>query len=1056
MKINVGFSKLKTIFHVSDIHVRLLQRHKEYQVVFEKLYKEIKKQNTGNSIIYVGGDIVHAKLDMSPELIDLTSNFFRRLADIAPTIIITGNHDCNLNNLSRLDALQPIINNLDLPNIHYLKDTGVYYLADVTISVMSVFDEHHPERYHLAKDIEGDTKIALFHGTVDNSTTDFGFRLPSDVKVKIFDGYDLALLGDIHKRQFMNKEHTIAYCGSLIQQNHGETLEHGFLSWDIPSRKATFNSIENEYGYYTLDVKNGVVPKVDDVPKKARLRVRVSDTSPSQVKRMIATIYQRYNIKEIIINRIDALSQQKTGDRLNKIDIGDVGDVNFQNELIEDYLKRNFVIDDEILERVRRINDDINDSLPPEDISRNVNWKLKKFEFDNMFSYGDGNIVDFTALNGVAGLFAPNASGKSALLDALTFCLFDTSSRAGYGRDILNNKKTWFKCRLNFEVNGTDYIIERRGKLKKNGHVKVDVDFWIIDDSDDMVSMNGDQRRTTNTNIRRIIGTYDDFILTALSLQTQGTVFIDKTQKERKEIMAQFMDINIFDKLYTLASEQIHDVASLLRSFKKEDYGTDLGLTQKLLKFDEEKYSDLREKRDSVVVKQKKENAYMLLLSKQMKPIDKSIVDIDSLEDGEKDTITKMDEYDENIDGIEEITVLNKGKFLKLDNQIQEILNGIDESKLNDDYKTLFHLEHEGEQITNKLELMKRDVKFKLEKVERLKKHEYDPNCKYCVKNPFVIDAEKTKEELSNDRKNVDGLFVTLKEIKDKMDKLVDVKDKKETYDKFKLKLDDLKNNQQNLNKEKIAIVAQKSSLQTHLESIEDKIIRYYDNEEIIKVNKEIEDKINKSQDTLSIINDTLDITNTDLSTLFAKISVHKNKIESITKQINKVQELEDQNVAYEYYLNAVQRDGVPYELISKVLPTIETEINDILTQIVDFNIILQMDGKNINTRIIYDEDNHWPLELSSGMERFVSALAIRVALIGVSNLPRPDFLAIDEGFGVLDSENLNSLAMLFDYLKTQFKFLMIISHIDAMKDLMDTLIEIKKTDGYSNVKYLA
>ena len=114
------------------------------------------------------------------------------------------------------------------------------------------------------------------------------------------------------------------------------------------------------------------------------------------------------------------------------------------------------------------------------------------------------------------------------------------------------------------------------------------------------------------------------------------------------------------------------------------------------------------------------------------------------------------------------------------------------------------------------------------------------------------------------------------------------------------------------------------------------------------------------------------------------------------------------------------------------------------------------MDGKNINTRIIYDEDNHWPLELSSGMERFVSALAIRVALIGVSNLPRPDFLAIDEGFGVLDSENLNSLAMLFDYLKTQFKFLMIISHIDAMKDLMDTLIEIKKTDGYSNVKYLA
>ena len=42
-------------------------------------------------------------------------------------------------------------------------------------------------------------------------------------------GYDPVLLGDIHKRQFMNKAKTIAYCGSLVQQNHGEELGHGYL-----------------------------------------------------------------------------------------------------------------------------------------------------------------------------------------------------------------------------------------------------------------------------------------------------------------------------------------------------------------------------------------------------------------------------------------------------------------------------------------------------------------------------------------------------------------------------------------------------------------------------------------------------------------------------------------------------------------------------------------------------------------------------------------------------------------------------------------------------------
>ena len=61
----------------------------------------------------------------------------------------------------------------------------------------------------------------------------------------------------------------------------------------------------------------------------------------------------------------------------------------------------------------------------------------------------------------------------------------------------------------------------------------------------------------------------------------------------------------------------------------------------------------------------------------------------------------------------------------------------------------------------------------------------------------------------------------------------------------------------------------------------------------------------------------------------------------------------------------------------------------------------------------------------------------------------------IDEGFGTLDSENLQSLFMLFTYLKTQFDFVMIISHIDSIgRDVVDGLVEIKKDNGFSNVKY--
>ena len=120
--------------------------------------------------------------------------------------------------------------------------------------------------------------------------------------------------------------------------------------------------------------------------------------------------------------------------------------------------------------------------------------------------------------------------------------------------------------------------------------------------------------------------------------------------------------------------------------------------------------------------------------------------------------------------------------------------------------------------------------------------------------------------------------------------------------------------------------------------------------------------------------------------------------------------------------MDAVKRDGVPYELISKALPMIEGEVNNILSQIVDFQIIFEMDGKNINNYLVYDDDNVWPLELSSGMERFISSLAIRVGLINVSNLPCSNFLAIDEGFGTMDSDNINSVYQLFQYLKSDRK----------------------------------
>ena len=153
-KVKVPFRKLKHIHHISDIQIRNLKRHKEYNEVFERTYEEIRK-NKDNSVVYIGGDIAHSKTDMSPELIQMLSDLFVNLADICPTILIAGNHDCNLNNRSRLDVLTPIVENLNHPNLHYLKDTGVYKCADVSFVVWDCWSKE--EDFILSDEVEGDT-----------------------------------------------------------------------------------------------------------------------------------------------------------------------------------------------------------------------------------------------------------------------------------------------------------------------------------------------------------------------------------------------------------------------------------------------------------------------------------------------------------------------------------------------------------------------------------------------------------------------------------------------------------------------------------------------------------------------------------------------------------------------------------------------------------------------------------------------------------------------------------------------------------------------------------
>lgn len=1050
---------INKVYHLADLHIRNLQRHKEYKIVFKRFLKQVKEDNIEDSLIYIAGDIAHAKTEMSPELVHEISWFLTECAKLRETVLITGNHDCNLNNSHRLDVLTPIIKNLGNNRIHYLRDTGVYNIHNLTFVVYSILDDK--ENWPKGDTIDGENKIVLFHGPVNKAQTDIGYTVSSNsFQVDMFDGFDMAMLGDIHKRQTFGEgyEH-IAYAGSMIQQNHGELLEnHGYLLWDIPTRTFTEHHLHNDYGFLTVDVVKGKIPQwvYDEIgtklPKHPRLRLRFTKTEASDMKRCITELKKLFKVQEVTVTRTDTIGQLKTNQKVNKNIVGNVKDETFQNQLIRDYLERQYLLDSEELDSIQEINTELNSRIDDSDSAGNILWTPKEFQFSNMFSYGEDNLVRFDKAQGIVGIFAPNASGKSSLFDALCFCIYDKTSRTTSSKNILNNRKDKFYCKFNFEIDGINYFIERTAKWTRRGtNLKVDVNFWK-EDAGVIESLNGEQRRETNKEIEKYLGKFEDFVLTTLSLQGNNALFIDKSQSERKETLSQFIGVDIFDKLYQQASEQNRDNATLIRKFKSDDFTTKLAEIDTKLKGEKSAYKLLEIQQDKCKKEEEKLNKEIIKLNGKIVNLNAdSGVSIEELEkrlkilEKKKDDTTKQkDSIQDRISHREELQLELEETLDKFDEEVLESSIGV----LNIKNIKLSDVESDIEKVNIKLESL-------YDRKDHLDSHKYNEECDVCVENSkSILD---TKEKVESEIQEKESELQSLR--KEKLDINVEI-DSLKGYEKEWKNFKEAQEKEDKIDRELSGLINKLSTTETEeykyitqFGQQEQLVNEYYKNEKQIKKNKEIRDEIVNVRSEWDVVKQDIKNNNKDILQLNGKISALQNQKEIIEDRIQEVKNLEAQSKLYDFYLNALSRDGVSYELIEKALPMLEGEVNNILGQIVEFGMQLEIDGKNINAYLVYG-DQRWSLEMCSGMERFISGLAIRVALINVCNLPRPNFLVIDEGFGTLDSENLQSLFMLFTYLKTQFDFVMVISHIDSMRDVVDGLVEIKKEKGFSNVKY--
>jgi DNA repair exonuclease SbcCD ATPase subunit len=89
---------------------------------------------------------------------------------------------------------------------------------------------------------------------------------------------------------------------------------------------------------------------------------------------------------------------------------------------------------------------------------------------------------------------------------------------------------------------------------------------------------------------------------------------------------------------------------------------------------------------------------------------------------------------------------------------------------------------------------------------------------------------------------------------------------------------------------------------------------------------------------------------------------------------------------------------------------------------------------------------------MASGAEKTMASMAIRLALLSVSSLPKVDLFILDEPGTALDEDNLSGFIDILELIKMNFSTTLLISHLQSLKDSVDKEITIQNTSKGAKV----
>lgn len=994
---------IQKIAHLSDIHVeRSVKRHNEYRKVFEKTYEELRKRNPDR--IVITGDLYHNFLEINGgESFLLMSEFLNELSKIAKCLIIRGNHDLSKMRLDRIDIIGTLISLIQNDNVIFFNESNFYLDDNVVWVVHDYGDKLNPWKDIEHKKDENKIYIDLFHDPIYGASNEIGYKFEKGNlrKLSDFQG-SWGFFGDLHLPfQYLNKEKTFVYPGSLLQRNFGEGIKHGFLIHNIIDKKSEEIIIENtEHAFLTFRTKPGLdydnlnlKPDEFSTAKELEVRVIWNEQSSLETKeneyKLKKYIYDNYpNTVSIRLEKDIIYTSVIDGKMLSETI--DINNTNVQKEIITEYLIMNDY-DDKVVKNILELDELINDKLNITKIS-NITWNIEKMWFNNFKSYGDNVVIDWGEISGVVQITGINQQGKSTILDAICYILYGTTistqkrEKNGDNRYInINRDLDYCDGGLVIDVNGEKFTIYRRTDRKvKDGDIKscvTKLEYYTGVGIDEDNILTDENRVTTQKLLDDVLGDFSDFVRLSLTnadnlnetLSMDRSVFIDSLIRDA--------GLDIFDL-------KLNEFKEYKKSLNLERINIDIETeelfisehTEKIKEYEENLYevnTNIYENHLKIKKLQKEKDVIVGTLNK----IDESVIgiDISDLEEIVENSKNKIETKNIRIKDIDTIISTLPESFdydnynvvtEKYKEYLEKYNTGVLKSK--DIESNIDKLDTKLYKLNNSIDNVTNEIKQKsLDDIRQ-----YESDIKTLIENK-KIELEKLYDKYNYDKKLLSSEFDKFKEegikIKDDIKKLQssdgDVKICPMCKQTLNTKEDiDHIQNEININESKLTGIYENAKLKKKdIESLNEKLIsiksdvELLDSEDYTKYDDLIE-KINilkgniktLKESILNINDDRIVEYKKDIVTTTNEQNELKTQLTQIVESNNKLYDIKIRGEKKIKELNEVKKQFDNKKELLSEKNTILLDINNMEKNIRDTKDKIKLYGINL----VYIEEN--------------------------------------------------------------------------------------------------